>query len=130
MALKLLKFRHPLEKKGKEGFKGYPVGTVAYYGPDNTAATKVVVAVIMVKDAEPSLMKKWFSEDGKEIRRNRGILDEIRAFFRENGVRSVVLPTKILGCPHQEGIDYPEGESCPQCPFWKNRDRFTDEMIH
>lgn len=75
-------------------------------------------------------MKKWFSVNGEEIRRNKKILDEIRVFFRENGVRSVALPTKILGCPHQEGIDYPEGESCPQCPFWKNRDRFTDEMIH
>jgi hypothetical protein len=129
MALKLLKFKHPLQKKSKEGFKGYPFGTVAYYGPDNTRATKVVAAIIMAEDAEP-LMKKWFSVDGEEMRRNKKILDEISMFFRENGVRSVALAPKILGCPHQEGIDYPEGESCPQCPFWKNRDRFTDEIIH
>jgi len=128
MALKLLQFKHPLQKKGKEGFKGYPVGTVAYYGPDNTRATKVVAAVIMAEDAEP-MMKKWFSVDGEELRRSKKILDEISVFFKENGVRSVALPSKILGCPHQEGIDYPEGESCPQCPFWKNRDRFTDEII-
>lgn len=128
MAIKLLKFRHPLEKKGKEGFKGYPAGTVAYYGPDNTKATKVVAAIFMEKDSEP-LMKKWFSVNGEEMRRNKKILDEIMVFFRENGVRSVVIAPKILGCPHQEGIDYPEGEPCPQCPFWKNRDRFTDEII-
>jgi hypothetical protein len=27
--------------------------------------------------------------------------------------------------PHEERIDYPEGEACPQCPFWAGRDRFA-----
>ena len=22
---------------------------------------------------------------------------------------------------------YPEGESCPMCPYWQNRDRFTGD---
>jgi hypothetical protein len=129
MAIKLKRVRHPLEKKAGEGFRGYPVGTVAYYGPDTAKATKVVAAIIKVENAEPSL-KKWFSVHGKDVRRDTDILDEIKVFFREGGVRSVVLAPKILGCPHEEGIDYPEGEACPQCPFWRNRDRFTDEIIH
>src|SRR5712692_4405008 len=29
----------------------------------------------------------------------------------------------IIGCPHEEGIDYPEGKSCPQCPYWARRAR-------
>jgi hypothetical protein len=29
----------------------------------------------------------------------------------------------MLGCPHEEGIDYPEGEACPECPYWAGRDR-------
>jgi hypothetical protein len=27
----------------------------------------------------------------------------------------------------EEGIDYPEGSKCPECPFWADRDRFTGE---
>lgn len=36
---------------------------------------------------------------------------------------------KIIGCPHEEGKDYPMGKKCPQCPFWVNRDRWTVEII-
>jgi hypothetical protein len=31
--------------------------------------------------------------------------------------------------PHEEGIDYPEGKTCPQCPFWASRDRWTGESL-
>jgi len=57
--------RYDLEKRAKQGFRGYPIATIAFYG--------------------------------------------------------------IIGCPHEEGTDYPEGKSCPQCPFWAGRDRFTQE---
>ena len=30
---------------------------------------------------------------------------------------------EIFGCPHEEGIDYPVGEECPECPYWANRPR-------
>ena len=36
---------------------------------------------------------------------------------------------KLLGCPHEEGIDYPEEEWCSQCTYWQNRDRFTHLKI-
>ena len=26
-----------------------------------------------------------------------------------------------MGCPHEEGEDFPEGEDCPFCPFWKGK---------
>jgi hypothetical protein len=42
-------------------------------------------------------------------------------------VHSVAMVEAIIGCPHEEGIDYPTGESCPHCPFWKGRDRWTGE---
>jgi hypothetical protein len=35
----------------------------------------------------------------------------------------------IIGCPHQEGIDY-EGEWCPFCEFWHGRDRFTGQPVN
>lgn len=128
MAMKLKRKKHALEKKAKNGFKGYPVGTVAFYGPDNKKATKIAAGIVLGENEEPFAMKKWFSE--KEIRRQREVLDEVLSFFSEHGVRSVVMSPKILGCPHEEGIDYPDGEYCPECLFWKNKDRFTDETIH
>jgi hypothetical protein len=37
-----------------KGFQGYPVATVAYYGPDSSKATKVVVSIIRWEGADPS----------------------------------------------------------------------------
>ena len=129
MAIKLLKFKSPLEKKAKAGFRGYPVATIAFYGPDNKIATKVAIGIMMSEsEKEPAIMKKWFSD--KDIRRDVKILNEVKEFITEQGARSVAITNKILGCPHEEDIDYPLGESCPKCPFWAGRDRFTDELIH
>jgi hypothetical protein len=50
-------------------------------------------------------------------------------FLESQGAKSVVMTDRIIGCPHEEGIDYPEGEPCPQCPFWANRDRFTGRLL-
>ena len=128
MAIKL-KFKSPLEKKAKAGFRGYPVATIAFYGADNKIATKVAVGIMMSEsEKEPAIMKKWFSD--KDIRRDVKILNEIKEFITVRGARSVAITNKILGCPHEEDIDYPLGESCPKCPFWAVRDRFTDELIH
>ena len=35
----------PLKKKARRGFRGYPVATVAYYGPDDQRASKVAVGI-------------------------------------------------------------------------------------
>jgi len=44
-------------------------------------------------------------------------------------VLSVAMTDRIIGCPHQEGIDY-QGQWCQVCEFWKGRDRFTGERVH
>src|SRR5215217_1906238 len=44
-----------LGKKAKRGFRGFPVGTIAFYGPDDRRATKLVAAVI-AKEDDPSLV--------------------------------------------------------------------------
>jgi hypothetical protein len=112
-----------LAKKAKAGNRGFPVGTVAFYGPDNLRASKAAVGVIVAEHAE-SIMRKWFSE-ATDVRNDPEIGAEIAAFLREHGARSVAMTSTIIGCPHEEGIDYPEGEACPQCPFWKGRDRWA-----
>ena len=110
-----------LEKKSKSGFRGYPVGTVAFYGPDNARASKVAVAVITAPEAPPFALRRWIVESG-DIRNDSTILEEVATFLRAEEVRSVALTPELLGCPHEEGVDY-QGEVCPQCPYWANRER-------
>ena len=73
-------------------------------------------------------MERWFSEV-KDVRFDPEINEAIVHFLQKNGVKSVVAPDRILGCPHEEGVDYPDGEKCPKCTFWANRDRFTGEVL-
>lgn len=111
-----------------KGFRGYPIATIAYYGPDNRNATKVSVGIVPNENAEPSILKRWFSEDA-DIRAVRTADEEIVNFIKENGAKSVVMADRIMGCPHEEGVDYPDGTKCPKCPFWAIRDRFSGETI-
>lgn len=113
-----------LRKKAKAGARAFPVGTVAFYGPDDRRATKLAAAVIPDEGAEPADLRRWTSEDG-DLRRNGDVLEEVSAFFKAHGVRSVGIIDAIIGCPHEEGVDYPEGDTCPACRFWVGRDRWT-----
>jgi len=107
---------------------GYPNATVAYYGSDDQFATKVVVGIhLSEKDEEPHL-KKWVAKE-QDVRQDKSIFSEIFEFIEMNHIRRIVMVDRIIGCPHEEGIDYPEGKVCPQCPFWENRDRWTGEII-
>jgi hypothetical protein len=115
-----------LEKKAKKGFKGYPLTTVAFYGPTDKLATKVAIGIIFNDSAEP-IIRQWYSKT--DIRNNTEVMEEILNLIRDNDIRSVVMIDKIIGCPHEEGIDYPEGVSCSACPYWSNRDRWG-ESVH
>jgi hypothetical protein len=117
-----------LAKKVRKGDKGYPIATIAFYGPNNVIATKVVCSIISHEEAEPEPMKKWFSTS--DLRKSEQILREVLAFIDENGAKTVSMIEEIIGCPHEEGIDYPEGDYCPDCSYWKGRDRFTHELLH
>ena len=120
--------RSTLKRKARRGYRGHPIATVAYYGPDDKVATKVAVGIIMHKDGEADPLERWFSE-GVDVRLDPSINQQILDFIASHKVRSVAMLDRIIGCPHEEDIDYPKGESCPQCPFWANRDRWTGESI-
>jgi hypothetical protein len=55
---------------------------------------------------------------GKPKKRPK-IPQEFLEFFKAHG--SVAISEGILGCPHEEGKDFPEGEDCPFCPFWAGK---------
>lgn len=117
-----------LAKKAKKGFRGYPVATVALYGPTDKKATKLVVGIVHEEGAEAEEMKKWYSDN--DVMGEPDILEEVHDFIKEQGARSVAMVDRIIGCPHEEGIDYPEGQACPMCPFWVGRDRWTGKLEH
>ena len=110
-----------LEQKAKRGHRGDPVATVALYGPDDLLASKLVVGFSPNPDSGIVETQAWSSDD--DVRSDAAILEEALAFISERQVRSVVMTAGILGCPHEEGIDYPEGEHCELCTFWIGRER-------
>lgn len=115
-----------LTKKSRRGFRGYPLAAIAPYGPDDRRASKLVVTVSL-REGDEGEMRKWFS-DTTDVRTDPKIAAEVLGFLTENDVLSVAMPDRIIGCPHEEGIDY-EGEYCPRCPFWIGRDRFTGKLV-
>ncbi len=117
-----------LKKKAKRGFRGYPAATIAFYGPDATHATKIAVGIVLREEGEVEKLERWFSTD-IDIRLDRPVAQAVHEFLAAEGVRSVVMADRIIGCPHEEGVDYPEGEKCPQCPYWASRDRWSGEVI-
>jgi hypothetical protein len=107
----------------------FPAATLVFYGPNDQLATKAVVSILKDKHSEPDSFRKWYT-DGSELRADEKIGMEIVEYLKEHGVKQTISPDKIYGCPHEEGIDYPEGESCPQCPFWAGRNRATGNVEH
>ena len=121
-------YRDKFAKKRGKGFCGYPVATVAFYGPDDTRATKVSVGIVAHEGADAAPVERWFSKT-TDARTDTEVTEAIVRFIDRHGAKSVVAVDRIIGCPHEEGTDYPEGEKCTQCPFWANRDRWRGEIM-
>ncbi len=121
--------RSPLEKKARRGFRGYPVATLAFYGPNDERASKVAVGIVAAEETEAYPLERWLSEQ-RDVRNDATIGEQILAFIRQHDAKTVVVSDRIIGCPHEEGTDYPEGEVCPRCPFWAHRDRWSGEVVH
>jgi hypothetical protein len=126
--MKIKRERTALEKKAKKGHRGYPVATVAFYGPDAERASKVVVGIVHAEGEKVGELEKWFSEN-EDLRRDPTVNQSILRFIQQHAVKTVVMSPGIIGCPHEEGTDYPEGLVCPQCPYWATRDRWTGEEL-
>jgi hypothetical protein len=116
---------HPrLAKRSRRGFRGFPAATVAFYGPDSSRASRVVVTIVPAKDSEPTEQIAFAGGEG-DLREDPFVGEKVMAFVEKHEALSVVVAEEILGCPHEEGSDYPEGEACPACPYWAERDRWA-----
>ncbi len=111
-----------LANKRKEKFRilvstntAYPLATITYRGPSPDQASKIIVGIISAKDQAP-IIREWTGED---IAEDVESAKEIALFIQENEVARVLTSEWVLSCPHEEGVDYPEGEQCPFCPDWQ-----------
>jgi hypothetical protein len=122
------RFLKRLRKKARKGMRGWPVATIAFYGPDLSRVTKVAVGIVPSENAEVKEVRDWKVEQG-DVRNDPAIAQHILEFIETHHALTVAMTGGIIGCPHQEGIDY-EGEWCPVCAFWHGRDRFNGQMVH
>jgi hypothetical protein len=98
----------------KENKYTYPIGTLVYYGPDDQTVTKIVASVIPQEGAD-MISKRWY---GDGVVQDTQVIAELGRFFKSHQVQKVLMTGSVAGCPHEAGLDYPEGEECPHCPYW------------
>jgi hypothetical protein len=101
---------------------------VAFYGPDDRRASKVAVSIVPAEHAPVADLERGFADEG-DIPDDRITVAAIQEFIEQRGAKSVVVTDRIIGCPHEEGVDYARGAECPQCPFWAGRDRWTGRRL-
>ena len=116
-----------LRKKAKRGKSGFPVASLAFYGPNAEFATKVAVGVILNPVEGAMHVERWYSTT-VDVRKNQDVALKILTALNALKVKQIAILERISGCPHEDGEDYPRGESCPFCLYWKNRDRVTHEI--
>jgi hypothetical protein len=116
-----------LRQKSKLRGSGGTIGTIAFYGPDNRHASKVSVGIVPEGATEVTLLERWY-ENKLDVRVDPDIGKEVGVFLQEHEVRRVAVAEGIIGCPHEEGVDYPDGSECPLCPFWQGKDRFEHAL--
>lgn len=94
----------------------YPLATITYHGPHPDQATKISVGILTSSEEEP-VVRHW---TGNDIAEDVKAAREIASFLKEFEVERVITSEMVLSCPHEEGVDYPKGEECPYCDFWRS----------
>ncbi len=81
------RFLKRLRKKARKGMRGWPMATVAFYGPNLSQATKVAVGIMPSENAEVKELRDWKVDHG-DIRADPAIGREILAFIEKQCYRS------------------------------------------
>jgi hypothetical protein len=79
-------FLKRLRKKAKKGMRGWPLATIAFYGPNLSQATKAAVGIIPSENEEAGEMRAWHVLSG-DIREDIGIAQEIVEFIERRRMR-------------------------------------------
>jgi hypothetical protein len=118
-----VRFLKRLRKKARKGLRGWPMATIAFYGPNLSQATKVTVGIVPSENAEVKELRDWKVDRG-DIRGHPDIAREILEFIEKHRVLSVAMTdsiewlnvqnTKVGFCnldAESEPIKYLEGQS-------------------
>jgi hypothetical protein len=101
-------------KRLVEENKTYPLATITYHGPSPEKASKIMVGILEDRDQIP-VVREWSGDDiAEDVKAAR----EISLFIKDHKVSRVITSEWVLSCPHEEGVDYPNGETCPYCSDW------------
>ena len=58
------RFLKRLRKKARKGMRGWPMATIAFYGPNLSQATKVAVGIMPSENAEVKELRDWKVDRG------------------------------------------------------------------
>src|SRR3979411_1286929 len=89
------RFLKRLRKKARKGLRGWPIATVAFYGPNLSQATKVTVGIVPAENAEGEELRHWKVDQG-EIRADPGIAREILELIANRRVIKVAMTDGII----------------------------------
>jgi hypothetical protein len=94
------RFLKRLRKKARKRLRGWPIATIAFYGPNLHQATKAAVGIVPSENAEVEELRAWIVDRG-DIRddpcsaalwmRSSGDLDESPVSRRDYDWRSVIV---------------------------------------
>ena len=62
------RFLKRLRKKARKGLRGWPIATIAFYGPNLHQATKTAVGIVPSENAEVEELRAWIVEVAKRSR--------------------------------------------------------------
>lgn len=105
-------FRQAIQER-----RQHPFGLLLYFGPDDRTVTKIIAGVMPAPGTHPEA-RSW---QGDQVTEDPAVIQAIGEFFKSHRVHDVVMTEGVAGCPHEPGIDYPDGESCPYCPYWAQK---------
>src|SRR5438034_8738380 len=86
------RFLKRLRKKARKGLRGWPIATIAFYGPNLNQATKVTVSIVPSENAEVEELRDWKVDCG-DIRADPGIAREILEFIEKHRVLAGRAPS-------------------------------------
>lgn len=95
-----------------------PLITGAFYGPSDGQATKLVLSFIPSPVGDAATIERWLAED---VLADDRVSEQARLFLHAHAAAGITVTGGTVGCPHEEGTDYPDGGDCPRCPFWKGK---------
>ncbi len=99
------RFLKCLRKKARSELRGWPIATIAFYGPNLSQATKVAVGITPSENAEVNELRDWKVDRGN-IRTDpviaRSAVSSLAAFGRRSPVDAAPLSLAGIRNPAQE----------------------------